>query len=234
MSGEAVRDLIDWLDPRPSQSILDLGCGDGAVALEITRRGARVTGADIDPAMVQAAAGRGIDARLLDGHALPFEGAFDAVFSRDALHWMGRPNAVISGAWRALKPGGRFVGEFAGFGHAAAVRVALLALARSRGIDPGVADHWFLPDEEGYARRLIAGGFTVEQIARFPDPAPLPETGIRAWLRSFAASALEQIPAGRERDSALEEMIASLRPLRSPNGRWIADFVTLRFAARRG
>jgi hypothetical protein len=50
----------------------------------------------------------------VEGHPLPFEGEFDAVFTKAALHWMRRPKLVIAGVDRALKPRGRFVGEFGG------------------------------------------------------------------------------------------------------------------------
>ncbi|MEZ5903804.1 MAG: methyltransferase domain-containing protein [Geminicoccaceae bacterium] len=41
---------------------------------------------------------------LADGHALPFEAEFDAVFSNAALHWMTRPDDVIAGVARPFGP----------------------------------------------------------------------------------------------------------------------------------
>lgn len=231
---DAAVEVLAWLDPRPGERILDLGCGDGRLARVIKARGAEVTGIDISPEMVATARRNGVDARLGDGHALAFDGAFDAVFSNAALHWMARPNAVISGVRRALRPGGRFVGELGGFGNLAAVRVALLALARRHGIDPGLADPWFFPHEESYARRLAAGGFHVERIVLVPAPTPLPETGLRVWLKSLRGPFFDHIPEGPAREAALDEVITDLTPLRDPNGRWVADYVRLRFAARRG
>ena len=43
-------------------------------------------------------------------------------------HWMTRPAEVIAGVRRALRPGGRFIGEFGGFGNVAAVVTALIAV----------------------------------------------------------------------------------------------------------
>jgi ubiquinone/menaquinone biosynthesis C-methylase UbiE len=41
---------------------------------------------------------------------------FDTVFSNASLHWCKRdPKAVLEGAKRILKPGGKFVGEMGGF-----------------------------------------------------------------------------------------------------------------------
>lgn len=45
-----------------------------------------------------------------------FDYKFDAVFTNAALHWCKRsPKGVIESAARALKKGGRFVGEMGGF-----------------------------------------------------------------------------------------------------------------------
>src|SRR5208337_1475034 len=82
-----------------------------------------------------AARRRGLDARLMDARALGFDGEFDAVFSNAALHWVkDDPDAPITGAFRALKPGGRFVGEMGGHGCVAAIMVALLATLQRRGV----------------------------------------------------------------------------------------------------
>src|SRR5688572_24395052 len=86
--------VLDLLAPRPGERILDLGCGDGALTEQIARAavGVDVVGADAAPDMIAAARARGLDARAIDGHVLPFTSEFDAVFSNAALHWMKRPD----------------------------------------------------------------------------------------------------------------------------------------------
>ena len=69
-------------------------------------------GVDASADLLDAARGRGLTVRELDGHALDFDREFDAVFSNAALHWMTRPSDVVAGVARALKSGGRFVAEF--------------------------------------------------------------------------------------------------------------------------
>ena len=108
--------VLDLLAPRPGERILDLGCGDGALTHRIATAGAHVVGCDASPALLAAAAARGLPVHLADGRALPFSNEFDAVFSNAALHWMRHPEAVVAGVRRALRPGGRFVGEFGGHG----------------------------------------------------------------------------------------------------------------------
>src|SRR4029077_9625458 len=91
--------------------VLDLGFGEGVLTKKIAAAGATVVAVDAAPDMVAAARARGIDARIMPGQNLTFDGEFDAVFSNAALHWMRPPEAVLAGVRRALRPGGRFVAE---------------------------------------------------------------------------------------------------------------------------
>ena len=101
--------VLELLKPRAGERILDLGCGDGTLTEKIAAVGAIVVGVDASADMIAAARRRGLDARVMDGLSLGFDGEFDAVFSNAALHWMkADPDTVIGGVRRALKPGGRF------------------------------------------------------------------------------------------------------------------------------
>src|SRR5690606_32972475 len=102
------------------ERILDLGCGDGALSARIAEAGAQLVAVDSSDVLLAAARARGLDARLMDAQSLTFAGEFDAVFSNAALHWMPDHDAVLAGVVRALRPGGRFVGEFGGHGNVAA------------------------------------------------------------------------------------------------------------------
>ena len=101
--------VVELLAPKSGERILDLGCGDGALTIKLTQLGRTVVAVDASPAMIAAAQTLGLDAHVVDGHALTFHEEFDAVFSNAALHWMKNPQAVVAGVWRALQPGGRFV-----------------------------------------------------------------------------------------------------------------------------
>ena len=223
--------VVELLAPRPGERILDLGCGDGVLALRLVELGCMVVGVDAAPDMVREAKARGVDARLADGAALPFTCEFDAVLSNAALHWMSAdPDAVIAGVARALRPGGRFVGELGGHGNVAAIIVALQAVLGRRGIDGAALIPWYFPTVEEYRGRLERHGFAVESIELIPRPTPLP-TGMAAWLETFADPFMRPV-APEERDAARAEAVDLLRPvLRDSTGRWIADYARLRFAA---
>src|SRR3546814_15576833 len=93
---------------------------------------------------------RSLDARAMDGEALTFSREFDAVLSNAALHWMLKPDAVLAGVARALKPGGRFVGEMGGAGNVATIARGVSAARGARGIERHAANPWTFPTPEDY------------------------------------------------------------------------------------
>jgi trans-aconitate methyltransferase len=222
--------VVELLAPQPGERILDLGCGDGVLTRRLADAGCRVVGVDGSPEQVAAAGALGLDARVASGEELSFAAEFDAVFSNAALHWMRRADRVISGVWRALVPGGRFVGEMGGRGCVERIRAALLAALDRRGIDGTAADPWYFPSSEDYGARLATGGFRVETITLFPRPTPLPGDVV-GWLETFAQAFTAPLPAA-ERPAYLAEVRDALRPaLCDASGRWTADYVRLRFKA---
>ena len=227
LAGEVLR----WLDAKPGERILDLGCGDGAITEVLQSQGIAVIGVDQSPDMIAAAQQRGCDARIMDGEALTFDAEFDAVFSNAALHWMTRADQVLGGVARALRPGGRFVAEFGGHGNVAAIVTAMRATAASFGGDVGLAHPWFFPSPDAYRARLEAAGFTVRRIGLYPRPTKL-KTGMGAWLRVFRAPFFEQY--GDRAAAALDHTMELLRPsLCDEQGQWTADYVRLRVEAAR-
>jgi trans-aconitate methyltransferase len=235
LNGRFVADLaggvIDLLDARPSERILDLGCGDGALTLKIAASGAKVKGVDSSESMVAAAQALGIDAQVTSADALDFDHEFNAVFSNAALHWMRNQDTVLAGVHRALKQGGRFVVEMGGHGNIAAIQVALRAVFSKHGLDAIEAEHNYFPTPASYESRLRHHGFDVHYIELLPRPTPLPESGMRGWLETFRRGLFEQLPES-EREAVLTETVQLLKPVLCDDlGKWTADYVRLRFLA---
>ncbi len=224
--------VLELLAPKPGEHILDLGCGDGALTEKLQEAGAVVQGIDASEAMIEAAKRRGLDVRVLDAQKLDVEQTFDAVFSNAALHWMLDPDAVIKGVRRALKPGGRFVGEFGGHGNVAAITIALIAALERHGIDAIASNPWYFPTADAYRARLEAHGFEVSSIQLIPRPTPLP-TDMRGWLQTMAGAFFDAVETAK-RDAALADTIRLLEIcLKDEQDQWTADYVRLRFSARR-
>ena len=148
--------VVELLAPRAGERILDLGCGDGALTLKLVALGCDVVGVDASAPQVEAARRLGLDARVADGERLAFDAEFDAVFSNAAIHWMKPPDDVIAGVWRALKPGGRFVGEFGGHGCVETIKRALIDCARAPRYRRRRAQPVVFPDRRGLFRAAAA------------------------------------------------------------------------------
>jgi len=224
--------VLDLLQPRSDERILDLGCGDGALTEKLVALGAQVVGIDNSPDMIAAALQRGIDARIMDARALVFENEFDAVFSNAALHWIKEdPDAPVACTFRALRIGGRFVGEMGGHACVGAITVALLATLERRGVkDAASRIPWYFPTVEDYEMRLRRAGFVPQSVQLIPRPTRLP-TGMRGWLDTFANSFSAALPR-EERCGFLDEVTTLLKPiLCDADGNWTADYTRLRFAA---
>ena len=223
--------VLEWLNPCEGERILDLGCGDGVLTEKISAAGVSVLGIDASPDMIESAVARGTNAKVADAHALQFLSEFDAVFSNAALHWMTKPDAVIDGVAKALKPGGRFVAEFGGHGNVAAIRTALSAVIEKRfGIEDSPSTIWYFPSVAEHRARLESAGFSVQRIALIPRPTPIP-SDMAEWLETLAAPVLAKVPE-TDRAAVRDETVRLLRPaLCDHNGNWTADYIRLRFEA---
>jgi len=173
---------LAWLDPRPGERILDLGCGDGTLTAQIAQSGAQVIGVDASPAMVAAARVAGLSVRLLDGKDLDYLAEFDAVFSNAALHWMTDAEAVLRGVKAALKPGGRLVAEFGGGDNVAQVVAAITSVLARHGLSAAERNPWYFPGDLEYRDLLERLGFVVQRISLHPRPTVLPGD-LMEWLQ---------------------------------------------------
>jgi SAM-dependent methyltransferase len=106
-------ELIHHARVRPQQSVLDVACGTGVVALTAARLGARACGLDLAPALIEhakknaALASVDIDFREGDVEAMPYDNAsFDVVLSQFGHMFAPRPEVAIAEMLRVLKPGG--------------------------------------------------------------------------------------------------------------------------------
>jgi len=231
--------LLDVLAAQPGERILDIGCGTGHQAADLVAAGAEVVGIDADAAMLEIARAEHPEVRFAqvdaqDRAALEAaaDGAFDAVLSNAALHWMPRQDDVVVAIAAVLRPGGRLVVEMGGAGNVARTTEAIRAGRAAVGLDPGLPSSWTFPSPGEQASRLERHGFTVRSIALIDRPTPLADGVTTAgWAAMFGARLVQDVPVDRraEFDAAVDAHAAALG-LHAPDG-WSADYVRLRFRA---
>jgi trans-aconitate methyltransferase len=225
--------LLDLLDPKPGERILDLGCGTGHLTNEIARRGAEITGLDASASMVAQARQNypKLKFELADATSFEFHEPFDAVFSNAVLHWVPEASRVIDCVARALKPDGRFVLEMGVKGNVDRIVAVLSHVLRSAGYSP--RNPWYYPSAAEYSTLLEAGGFEVEALWTIERWTKLdhPERGLREWLEMFAGPWFDGVGA-QARAELIEKIEARLRPVLWREGCWWADYRRLRVVAR--
>lgn len=105
--------LVNHARIRVGQRVLDVGCGTGVVAITAARLGARVTGLDLTPALLERARENAQLAKVEvewhegDAEQLPFgDGTFDVVVSQYGHMFAPRPEVAVAEMLRVLEPGG--------------------------------------------------------------------------------------------------------------------------------
>jgi SAM-dependent methyltransferase len=106
--------LVTFAGIVPGEQVLDVGTGTGVVAVTAARAGARVTGLDLTPALLEHARENGRIARQDivwtegDAENLPYpDASFDVVTSQFGHMFAPRPEVAVKEMRRVLKPGGR-------------------------------------------------------------------------------------------------------------------------------
>lgn len=219
--------VVQLLEPRAGERILDLGCGPGQLTKKISESGAQVVGVDSSPSMIGQARQNFPELKfvLQDAAAMTFDNEFDAVFSNAALHWMLDPAAVVKAVAKALKPGGRFVADMGGKGNIKTIVSAIHRVVLK--YHPLPPSRQYYPSVCEYSSILEAHGLEVRRAELFDRPTPLEgESGMEHWLKQFKAYYFEGLPA-----TAIAEVVSDLRPLLHTSNGWHADYRRLRFVA---
>lgn len=196
--------FFDTVVPAPGRLTLEMGCGEGRVARDLTDRGHRVVGMDLSPTLIRAARDADPDGRYVraDAARLPFpDASFDLVVAYNSLIDIDEMPAAVAEAGRVLISGGNLsicvthpindAGAFQGDEPDAPFVIEGSYLERRRFEATFERDGllmtfrgWAYPLEH-YSRALESAGFRIQMIREPPAPdAALPERpSYRRWQR---------------------------------------------------
>lgn len=225
--------VLELLDITPSMSVLDLGCGNGALTAKLQELGTVPLGMDASVQQLEQARILYPQLTFIRGDATDFalETPVDAVFSNAVFHWIDREKQpqMLACIANALKPGGQLVFEMGGHGNNALVHGALEAAFSKRGLAYKMP--FYFPSVGEYTPMLEDAGLLVSHGLLFDRPTPLKgEDGLVNWMEMFLKKTFE----GMQPELAKElrkEAAESLRPALYRDGTWYCDYVRLRCRA---
>lgn len=229
--------VLDLLEPKAGEQILDLGCGSGYLTNTIREEGAIVLGVDSSAEMIAKAKQSYPETEFEVKNAidLDFDASFNAVFSNAVLHWIKAADQpkMMDAVFTALKPGGRFVAEMGGKGNVGLMISTLRKILNQSGYpQQAEMDYLFFPSVGEYATMLEKAGFKVSYAALFDRETLLQDQaeGVKKWIMMFASDFFTGIKEAHQTE-ILQELTQRLQPYYERNGEWYADYKRLRFIA---
>lgn len=226
--------IFSWLQPKEGEHILDLGCGTGDLTKMIQDAGANVIGVDSSAEMIAAAKTKfsSVNFQQADARTLPFENAFEAIFSNAVLHWVPEKEKVIERMYKSLKKGGRIVVEFGGKDNIQQMWTALKNNLEKHGNTKNAnIAFWYFPSIGTYTTLLEKQGFRVIQAEHFDRPTLLKgNNGMIDWFLMFTDNFFLDVPP-TIKAQILEETQAYLKATHFKDGDWYADYKRIRIVA---
>lgn len=167
LSADIARQVIDAMEVRPGQQLLDVGCGSGWATRILGKKapGAQAVGVDLSPAMVALAdevsdwtSRARFECMAVERLDFP-DGRFDHVFCVGALEHVADPEVALASIARVTRPGGR-------------LELLVRRFAESPATEPweatmSVPMQW-LPEAD-WVDAVRAAGFAAEGARRLVD-----------------------------------------------------------------
>lgn len=226
--------VADWIEAEAGSTVLDLGCGNGALTNGLKEKGFAVMGMDASQAFLEIARNHYPDILFIQADATKFslEQPVDVVFSNAVFHWIdpARQPELLRCVYQALKENGEFVFEFGGQGNNRLIHRALAEVFSACGYAYKMP--FYFPGIGEYAALLEQAGFQARRAVLFDRPTALNgEQGLKDWLNMFVKTPFSVVKSPEDREKILDDTVEQLREALYKDGRWYADYVRLRMRA---
>ncbi|HET9676841.1 MAG TPA: methyltransferase domain-containing protein [Solirubrobacterales bacterium] len=225
-------EVLERLELRGDETVVDAGCGSGRVTEELADRlpDGRVIAVDGSEAMVEKAKerlGDRADYLVSDLVELELPRSVDMVFSTATLHWIPDHDRLFRQLRRVLRPGGRLVAQCGGKGNVARHAQAIAAVAA----DPEYGQHltqakglWNFASPEETEPRLDVAGFTGIRCWLQPKPVQ-PSRPLEFISTVTIGPVLDQLPEEKRQPFAEAVLAREDQPL-------VLDYVRLNIEAQ--
>jgi trans-aconitate methyltransferase len=235
------KSLLDMVDLKAGESVLDVGCGTGVLTAALAasasaknERGVHAIGMDADPNMIQQAKETFPHIDFFQGDARNFtlENSVDVIFSNAALHWIPRcdMDRAVACMTKSLKSGGQFVVELGGSRNVGKIVAALSDVLQEK---HGVAFEcpWCFPSISEFTKHMEDNGIEALSAVLYDRPTVLKggDEGMNHWIRMFAGQFIGKYLD----DETLNVVSAKLRQDLYDGEKWIADYRRLRVIGRK-
>jgi trans-aconitate 2-methyltransferase len=206
--GQAVwaQELIEKIDLRGDESILDVGCGDGKITNSLSQiTSGEVVGVDFSAEMI-AYAKETFETPVfmqMDAQKLEFNERFDIVFSNAALHWISDHQGALQGIYKALKKGGRIILQMGGQGNIAQIRyiIETKVIPRYPAYFEGFRAPYTFCSAEYYEKLLQEVGFTNFSARLIPKDMIHENTdAFRGWIETTWFPYIDRVPSAMQED----------------------------------
>lgn len=164
--------LISELSLSGNEEILDLGCGDGSLTVQLAQLvpNGKVLGIDASKGMITTAQNHvaiNIAFMQMDINAIDFQSTFDVIFSNATLHWIKDHNTLLKNSYRALKNNGSILWDFAGDGNCSNFFEVIREVMKCEKYKQYFKDFewpWYMPTKDDYEKIVSSSGFSTYSI----------------------------------------------------------------------
>ncbi len=228
--------VIELINADKGSSVLDLGCGNGALTKVLQSKGYCVKGLDASEEFLDIAKEKYPDIDFMQGDAADFtlSEPVDVVFSNAVFHWINKDKQqdMLKCVFNVLNRNGQFVFEFGGHGNNQKIHRALARTFSEYGYCYEMP--FYFPTIGEYATMLENAGFGVQYAVLFDRPTELKgENGLKDWINMFIKTPFSIVKMEQEKETIVNKVVEILRNDLFIKGKWYADYVRIRMKAVR-